>query len=226
MAFKRKPPQGNVRRVRCTGKNIRGVVTNKTNRIVQYESYNEFKLILLLERDPSVLDFISQPEQFEFFGSDGKHHTYTPDFKVLKVDGSIEIHEVTILKRTTKENMILREQAGRNICRERGWKYILHTEKTLPSPTEMANLSTMYGFKPTAYYVEPIAQTIRRYLAKGMLDATTLITQVSFAIQAPEVIVSGCVYHMLWRNDLVIATKGLLMIDGYPNPKMAIALRP
>ncbi len=48
-------------------KNIRGVITNKTGRTVQYGSFNEFKLTLILERDPTVLDYISQPETFEFF---------------------------------------------------------------------------------------------------------------------------------------------------------------
>lgn len=225
MAFRRKPPQDNVRRVRTTGKNIRGVITNKTGRTVQYESFNEFKLILRLERDPTVLDYISQAETFEFFDDLGKKHTYVPDFKVLKTDGILEIHEVTLLKRTVKKNMIDRERAGREVCRKKGWRYVLHTEKSLPSATETANLSTLYGFKPKAYFVEVIANAVRRFLAKGMLDIPTLITQVSLDTQAPEAIVSGCIYHLLWRNDLVIASTGLLMIDGYPNPKTAIALR-
>jgi hypothetical protein len=48
-------------------KNTRGDITNKTGRTVQYESFNEFKVTLMLERDPTVLDYISQPETFEFF---------------------------------------------------------------------------------------------------------------------------------------------------------------
>jgi hypothetical protein len=35
MKFKRKPPQGNVRRVVSSGQSIRGVITNKAGRIVQ-----------------------------------------------------------------------------------------------------------------------------------------------------------------------------------------------
>lgn len=67
MVFRRKPPQDNVRRVKTTGKSIRGVIINKTGHTVQYESFNEFKLILMLERDLTVLDYFSQPETFEFF---------------------------------------------------------------------------------------------------------------------------------------------------------------
>ena len=54
MAFKRRPPSDNVRRVVCLGKNFRGITTNKSGRLVQFESEQERKLILLLERDPSV----------------------------------------------------------------------------------------------------------------------------------------------------------------------------
>lgn len=57
MPFTRKPPPGNVRRVRSLGTNCRGVTTNKRGRVVQFESEHERVLILLLERDPSVRDF-------------------------------------------------------------------------------------------------------------------------------------------------------------------------
>ena len=55
MALKRKPPAGNVRRVASIGNNIRGVTANKRGRLVQFESEQERKLILLLERDSSCL---------------------------------------------------------------------------------------------------------------------------------------------------------------------------
>jgi len=224
MSFKRKPPKDNERNVRTNGKNIRGVITSKTGRTIQYESFNEFKLILLLERDPNVIDYCSQPEKFDFIDWTGKHHTYIPDFKVWKKDGSIEIHEVTLEKRRVRENMIIREKAGRDICKKRGWKFVLHTEKTLPSGAKLANFSSLYGFKATAYYVEVIAVAVKKYLTNSPLNIPTLITQVSFYTEAPETIVSGCVFHMLWQGSLGIISDTLLFIDGYPNPKSIITL--
>ena len=92
MAFKRKPPPGNVRRVISLGNNFRGVTTNKRGHLVQFESEQERKLILLLERDPTVADYISQPEVLHFHDASGRQRTYTPDFKVWRTDGQIELH--------------------------------------------------------------------------------------------------------------------------------------
>lgn len=62
MSMKRKPPAGNVRRVISLGNNFRGVTTNKRGHLVQFEAEQERKLILLLERDALVVDYVSQPE--------------------------------------------------------------------------------------------------------------------------------------------------------------------
>ena len=69
MKLKRTPPPGNVRWVGTTGQNIRGVITNKMERIVQFESWAERSLLLRLDRDPEIIDYGSQPEQFKFVDS-------------------------------------------------------------------------------------------------------------------------------------------------------------
>ena len=71
--MKRKPPPGNVRRVASIDCNIRGVTTSKRGRLVQFESEQERKLILLLERDTPVADYASQPETLIF--QDRSGHT-------------------------------------------------------------------------------------------------------------------------------------------------------
>jgi hypothetical protein len=104
-----------------------------------------------------VLDYISQPLLIEFFDDLGQKHTYVPDFRVLRVNGAIKIHEVTIEKRMAKENLQERSLAGQNYCKTKGWKYILHTEKDLPSGTELTNLQALFGYKPQAYMgISPI----------------------------------------------------------------------
>ena len=72
MSMKRKPPTGNVRRVISLGNNFRGVATNKQGHLVQFESEQERKLILLLERDPQVVDYVSQPETLIFSDKQGR----------------------------------------------------------------------------------------------------------------------------------------------------------
>jgi hypothetical protein len=147
MSLKRKPPEGNVRRVTSIGQNLRGVITNKMGRIVQFESFAERTLLLVLERDRSVIDYGSQPETFEFVDRYGKARRYTPDFIVWKENGEIEIHEVTRTERRGGTGACEREYAAQKICQARGWRYIVHTEQSLPQQTEVTNLLALVAYR-------------------------------------------------------------------------------
>jgi hypothetical protein len=152
MAFKRKPPSGNVRRVVSLGNNFRGVTTNKQGHIVQFESEQERKLILLLERDPGVIDYASQPEVLRFCDVSGRERTYTPDFQVWRSQGQVELHEVTIeARRKSRESLQEREAAAQAICQQRGWRYVVHTDQTLPSGYEYVNLDFLAAFRAETF---------------------------------------------------------------------------
>jgi hypothetical protein len=152
MPFKRKPPPGNVRRVICLGNNFRGVTTNKRGHLVQFESEQEHKLILLLERDSTVADYASQPETLHFQDDSGRQRSYTPDFQVWRIDGGIELHEVTVeARRVARESLQQRETAAHAICGQRGWRYVVHTDETLPSGYEYTNLDFLAPFRAKSY---------------------------------------------------------------------------
>ena len=74
-----------------------------------------------------------------------------PDFIVWRTTGEVEIHEVTLTERQEKVNIQEREKAAREICQQRGWSYVVHTEETLPQSTEEANLLALYRYRPTSY---------------------------------------------------------------------------
>lgn len=94
---------GNVRRTISLGNSFRGVTINKRGHLVQFESEQEQKLILLLERDPSVVDYVSQPETLKFYEGKSRQRKYTLDFQVWRVNGQIELHDVTIEARRENE---------------------------------------------------------------------------------------------------------------------------
>lgn len=75
MALKRKPPSGNVRRVTPLAGNLRYTVTGKTDQTVQCESFQERKLTLRFDRDPSIRTYVSQPERLTYLDAEGKTHT-------------------------------------------------------------------------------------------------------------------------------------------------------
>src|SRR5256885_15616868 len=96
MALKRKPPPGNVRRVAPIGKNLRYTITSKAHETVQCESFQERKVTLLFYRDPTVQQFLSEPERLAFTDAQGNSHTYLPDFTASRTTGEVIIHEVTL----------------------------------------------------------------------------------------------------------------------------------
>ncbi len=200
MAINRKPPPGNVRRVVSLGHNFRGVTTNKQGRLVQFESEQERKLVLLLERDPAVADYASQPETLYFQDADGRKHRYTPDFQVWYSDGHIELHEVTVAaRRAARESLVQREAAAQRTCEQRGWTYRVHTDETLPRGHEYVNLDTLAAFRAASCITADItAWWLTRLAGCGPVHPLKLLPQASLP---PGVLLTG-LYYLLWR-DLV-----------------------
>lgn len=196
MSLKRKPPAGNVRRVAAIGNNLRGTLTNKTGRIVQFESFSERSLLLRLERDQTVRDYTSQPETFH--SKDVPR--YTPDFLVWRQDGSMEIHEVTRSERRNRESQQAREQLAVTICQARGWRYVVHTETDLPQGPELSNLLSMVRYRPTMYRTENIEQSAVCLLVHEAMALTGLVRLLVSQTGSPQPQVAASLCHALWHG--------------------------
>jgi hypothetical protein len=202
MSMKRKPPTGNVRRVISLGNNFRGVTTNKRGHLVQFESEQERKLILLLERDPLVADYVSQPETLTFVDVKGRQRKYTPDFQVWYVNGQVALHEVTVQSRRESRNSLQeREVAAQLICRERGWQYVVHTDQTLPSGFEYASLDFLSAFRAEVH-VDTESETwwLGKLRGLGQVHPRSVISQRGQ--DSREDILLNSLYHMLWYDKV------------------------
>lgn len=225
MSVKRKPPDGNVRRVVSTGQNMRGTITNKVGRVVQFESFAERSLLLRLDRDATVTDYISQPETFHYDDAAGHPHRYTPDFMVWRKDGTIEIHEVTMTMRQDQPRMVLRQTMAQTICQERQWRYVVHTEQTLPSGTELANLLALYRYRPTAYAYPELTKRISALL--GEQQSLTWL-ELAMALQAgsecspAEITATLC--HRLWHGTLSTDLNRLILVNATPAADILLCL--
>jgi hypothetical protein len=216
MKFKRTPPPGNVRCVGTTGQNIRGVITNKTGHIVQFESWAERALLLRLDRAPDISDYGSQPEQFKFVDSQGKQHSYTPDFIVWRKDGRIEIHEVTISKRRTHADIRQREAAAETICRSREWEYIVHTEHTLPQGSELANLLALFRYRPTAYADQAVSEAVhQRLFQRNPILLNSLVLEIEPALDRPRPVILAALGYLLWHGYLETDLNQLIFMPGW-----------
>ena len=213
--------------IRSNGQNIRGVITNKVGRLVQFESWAERALILRLDRDPEVLDYGSRPETFEFIDEQGQARRYTPDFIVWRRSGLVEIHEVTMSRRRLRPDLRRREEAAGQICRARGWQYIVHTEQTLPQGSELANLLALTGYRPTSYANEAVAQATLDHLASGQKMALDrLVQQMGSDLNLSPGQVTAALCHLLWSGELLADFDQLLFDDGAINPGIPVWLEP
>lgn len=215
MAMKRKPPEGDVRRVTSMGSNLPGVTTNKNGYTVQFESFAERILLVLFERDKTVLDYRSQPETFEFTDQSKKIHRYTPDFKVWKADGTIEIHEVTRTERQGQLRISEREAGARKICQERQWKYIVHTEQTLPQTTEATNLLALLRYRLKTYGHNSIIAAVQEYLSQNSVMHLQRCTEsFSRRLDMAEPVVFATLCHLLWHGEICTNLQKLLIFDN------------
>ncbi len=222
----RKPPPGNVRWAASTGQNMRGIITNKAGRVVQFESWAERTLLLRLERNPEVRDYASQPEAFEYVDAQGKQHTYTPDFIVWYCDGRVEIHEVTLTQRRLRPDIRQREAAAARICEERGWRYVVHTEQSLPRGSELANLLAMFRYRPAAYANQAVAEAGYRRLDQGQAMALRrLVEQLAAELGLAEPNVTAALVHMLWHGQLSADLNQLIFAPDLGRLAPAVLIR-
>ena len=76
-----RPPK-QARKIGPTRRSVSGVYMFHGETAIPYESTLERDFIIRKEFSLAVLDIIPQPVQIPFNGSDGRAHTYTPDFLV------------------------------------------------------------------------------------------------------------------------------------------------
>jgi hypothetical protein len=211
--MKRKPPAGNTRQVRYIDGNSRFVIINKTGKTVQCESFQERKLALLLERDHTVVDYISQPESLHFVNSAGQSKTYTPDFRVTRVSGPDEIYEVTLTERCQlKPGLREREAAAVQICQSQGLVYRVFTEEVLPNDTETTNLLTFYTARMARCAQPAVRGAAVKMLAGTPLHIEQLIECIMMQTNLPRGTVHIAVKHLIWQGDLDINWKQLFYL--------------
>jgi hypothetical protein len=219
MGLKRKPPAGNSRRVRSTGQNICGVISNKAGRTVQFESFAERSFLLQLERRGDVTDYLSQPEQLHYVDSAGKAHSYTPDFKVWHTDGKISLHEITLTKRLDVPQIQQRHTAARLVCAECDWEFQIHTEEDLPQGSELANLLALWMYRSARYEHPRISEVIQQTLEQAEYRLYALVTHIQHLHGFELAQIASCLYHQLWHGQIEMNWQRLLFQDAVPNPE-------
>ena len=213
MMNNRRPPAGSARRFAVKGLNLRATLTNKAGRTVQYESRAEHALILLLDRDPGVLDYGTYVGDAPVGAVRAARAAYAPQCQVWHVDGRVELHRIRPAGAGADPLPGGLEAADRALCRARGWAFVAHAAATLTAEPAFANLLALYGYRPTAYAHDDVADAARAALAGGGARAIApLVGELAARLDLAPGTVGAAVGHLLWHGTLAFALDAHLLI--------------
>lgn len=170
-----------------------------------------------IDRDPRVKNYRSQPLRISYDDSEGNPHTYVPDFQVWRWDGLVEIHEVTLSERRLLPNAQRREKAAMEYCDKEEWRYVVHTEGSLPNETEGANLLALYAYRPSVYSRADVAHSVLEKFGIGQhILLRQLISAISQDLDLPSATVSTAIYHLMWHGKIATDLRSLIFVDSAP----------
>jgi len=119
--------------------------SQKSDVPVWWEYRLERDYVFLLEFDPEVLTFESQPFRL-LYERDGKARRYSPDFRVVRKTGTT-IVEVKPEEKLAKYEPLFR--AVRPIFRERGEEFEVVTERTIRVQPRLDNVKLLHRYART-----------------------------------------------------------------------------
>ncbi len=136
------------RRITNGGRKVIGKFPSiKNGRMVWWESQLERDYLYLLEIDPEVLSYDTQPLKIEYF-LDGKIHKYTPDIRVVRPNRK-QIIEVKSEEKAKKEEYVELFRTVGPICRREGYDFIVVTDKDIRIQPRLNNVKFIYKYAKT-----------------------------------------------------------------------------
>ena len=165
-----------------------------TDRHVGFESWLERDHAILLDFDPQVRAFASQPFWLHWRdAASGRARTHAPDFFVRLADGVGLVIDCRPADRVD-ERSAAAFTATRHACELVGWKYRLVGEI---DPVRVANLRWLAGYRHGRYGCGPATVAAVR---SAFWNAAPLVTQA--AEVGDPIAVLPVVFHLLWQGLL------------------------
>ena len=131
---------------------------------------------------------------------------------------------MTLTSRQDRFGIQEREKAARSICQQRGWRYVVHTEATLPQATEEANLLALHRYRPSIYANVAVTSAIRQRLNRDeRKNVYLLITELADVLSLPRPVVISALCHLIWHRVIdTDLTSHLLFVNAALAPDIQI----
>ncbi len=185
-----------VRRITNGGRKVIGKFPSiKTRKMHWYESLLERDFHYLLEIDPDVLSYDTQPLKIEYL-LDGKIHKYTPDVRVIRRNRG-QIVEVKNEEKARKEEYVKLFRKVGPICKREGYQFVVVTDKDIRVQPRLNNVKLIYKYAKTRVTTEHQILLHRIFREKETLRLEDVIK--GFASKGLR---AAVVYALIFRGIL------------------------
>ncbi len=178
-----------------TKKNIGRFFSQKMQTTVVYESLLERDYMYLLEIDPGVKSYNSQPLTISYT-MDNKSRRYTPDFLVERTRKTQIIEVKPSLELDLEENTKRFEYIASNF-EAQGWEFVVVTDEMIKVEPLLSNIKLLYRYKN-----EPL--NAQQYINCQQYFKYQKAVELKIALQdlVPELISQKTLYKLLFVGFL------------------------
>jgi len=170
---------------------------------VGFESWAERDIAMMLDFDPDVVGFSSQPFWLTW-RQGGEEHRHAPDYFARLADGTgtvVEVQADDSMESADAEALAAVERA----CRRVGWVF---RRPGGPDATLAANVRWLAGYRHTRCFQGSIASALTQVFA----EPTPLMTGARLA--GDPLAVLPVLYHLLWKHSLAVELGSGLLGPG------------
>jgi hypothetical protein len=167
---------------------------------VGFESWAERDVAMMLDFDPDVVGFSSQPFWLTWTQGD-EQRRYAPDYFVRRADGSgtvIDVRAEEPVEPRDAEALAAAERA----CQEVGWVF---WRTAGPEGTPAANVRWLAGYRHARCLCSDMAEALTRVFAAP----TPLLHGANLA--GDPLAVLPVLYHLLWKHTLTVELRTSLL---------------
>ncbi|MFF0157243.1 TnsA-like heteromeric transposase endonuclease subunit [Streptomyces sp. NPDC005263] len=165
----------------------------KRGDFADYESVLESKWLTLLDFDPQVTAFVTQPLEVDAIDARGAWQ-HTPDVFVRHRDGSALLLDVKNPELRDDPDVLLQEERTRRTCERLGWDYAMVSE---PSGQRWVNVDLLSSARRPLHLGADLAPRLLD-LAREPVEIGELMRFMEY----PD-LARGVLYHLMWHQRIV-----------------------
>jgi hypothetical protein len=157
--------------------------SRKNNRLIQYESLLEQRMIRLMEADKHIISYTDQPKAKEWRDGSYRARRSTFDFEYTADDGTFTIVEVKPWSRVQRKGLLEEFAFARFELGKQGYNFELWTDRELNAGVRLAN-AEIISSADTAFFSDELLLRLRSLIFQ--LGDRATVAQLRHGVDGAE----------------------------------------